>query len=95
MLALMFTTSARYASIKDCVLEVIKNRSRLAKPTWIFAHSEVQLKDSREYSEDLKIYFDNYLTVNLSTIKSLKGYTPRKANFIKMEQTANDSLANK
>jgi hypothetical protein len=94
MLALMFTTSARYASLKDCVLEVIKNRGRLAKPTWIFAHSSVHLKDANEYSDNLKIYFENYMTVNLSTIKDLKGYVPRKSNLINLEQKANDKLAN-
>jgi hypothetical protein len=94
MLALMFTTSARYNSLKDCVLEVIKNRGRLAKPTWIFAHSSVHLKDAREYSDDLKLYFENYKTINLSSIKDLKGYVPRRSNLINTEKNMNDNLAN-
>jgi hypothetical protein len=92
MLALMFTTSARYTSLKDCVLEVIKNRGRLAKPTWIYIPSLDQMENAREYSSELKIHFDSYKKVNLNSINKLKGYVPRRAAFINTGKNMNDNL---
>jgi len=94
LLALMFTSSARYTSLKDCVSEVIKNRSRLAKPTWIFAHSNQQMEGSREYSPEAKVYLDEYDRVNLSEIKSLEGFVPRKATMAATENQINDKYGN-
>jgi hypothetical protein len=92
LLALMFTSSARYTSLKDCVSEVIKNRGRLAKPTWIFAHSSKQMEESREYSSELKIYLENYDKVNLSEIKSLKGFVPRKETLAATAKKLDDKI---
>jgi len=96
LLALMFTTSARYTTLKDCVLEVIKNRGRLAKSTWIFSPSEKSLKEAREYSQELEEHFLKYRIVNLSNViggsYKLKGFKPRKDSYTKTEKDMNDSL---
>lgn len=93
LLALMFTTSARYTSLKDCVLEVIKNRSRLAKPTWVFSPSEDEKKKSHEYSEDLEKYFNSYRTIHLKDEPKLKGFVSRKSKLKKTELELNDRIA--
>lgn len=94
MLALMFTTSARYSSLKDCVLEVIKNRSRLAKPTWVYSPSEKEKKQSHEYSDDLERYFDSYKVIHLEDNKKLKGFVPRKNRLKETERALDDRIAN-
>lgn len=93
MLAIMFTTSARYTSLKDSVSEVIKNRSRLAKTTWVFCHSEEKLKDAHEYSDSLEPYLETYKKVDLRTIKKFVGFTPRKTSMVKKEKEINDTIA--
>lgn len=93
MLALLFTTSARYTSIKDCVLEVIKNRGRLMKLTWIYARSEDHIKDAREYSPELENYFKSYKRVDLGTVPKLKGYSSNKAIVAGSGKKMNDALA--
>ena len=93
MLAILFTTSARYTSLKDSVSEVIKNRSRLAKTTWVFCYSEEKLKDAHEYSDSLEPYFATYKVVDLSTLKKFAGYTPRKTSMLKTEKDMNDAIA--
>ncbi len=93
LLAVMFTTSARYGSLKDSVLEVIKNRSRLAKPTWVYCFSEEKLKEAREYSDELSTYFDSYKKVDLNRIKKFKGFIPQRLSMQKKSQDMNDNLA--
>lgn len=94
MLALMLTTSARYGSLKDSVLEVVKNRNRLAKPTWVYSPSEEKLKSAHEYSDELKTYLDTYKVIHLDKIKKFKGYISRRANLVSKEKDMNDKLAN-
>lgn len=94
MLAILFTTSAQYKSLKDSVSEVVKNRSRLAKPTWVFCHSEEKLKEAREYSDALEAYLETYKRVDLRKVKKFKGFTPRKSSMVKKEKEINDNIAN-
>jgi len=94
MMALMFTSSARYTSLKDCVSEVIKNRSRIAKPTWIYVYSEEHLKEAREYSVDLESYLTTYKHINLDTLQKFKGYVSRAESLIKNEKNLNDAVSN-
>jgi hypothetical protein len=93
LLAILFTTSARYTSLKDCVSEVIKNRNRLAKPTWVFCYNAVMLKEAHEYSDSLAPYFETYKNVDLSTLKKFAGYTPRKTSMLNTEKAMNDAIA--
>ena len=92
LLALMFTTSARYTSLKDCVLEVIKNRGRLMKPTWVYAPDKDSLKNAREYSDEVQPYLDTYSKFQLGGIKKLKGYVPRKQAMVTKEKDMNTNL---
>lgn len=96
VLVILFTTYANYNSLKDCVLEVIKNRLRLKKITWIYSISEETLRNSREYSPELDIYFKQYIKTNVDKIKKLKGYKSKKSKeeLIIKERLANDTLAN-
>jgi hypothetical protein len=97
ILVILFTTFAKYNSLKDCILEVIKNRYRLKKTTWIYSSSEDALKNSREYSIELENYFNYYKKINLENITKLKGYNDKRIQDIKIkkERHANDLLANK
>lgn len=95
LVALMFTTSARYTSLKDCVLEVIKNRGRLAKPTWVYAPDGTKLKEAREYSQEVQEHLDTYKKFQLGSTKGLKGYTPRKQALQNKETDMNNSLGGK
>ena len=96
LLALLLTTSARYTSLKDCVLEVIKNRGRLAKSTWIYSPSDAAMRQSREYSPELQDYLDKYRVINLSTTIAgnykLKGFKPRKESYAKTENDINNAI---
>jgi hypothetical protein len=94
MLALLLTTTARYTSLKDCVAEVIKNRNRLSKPTWVYVRDFTTIEATREYSPDLKYYFDSYKKISLNNLDYLKGYVSRKEGMKKTESGINDSLAN-
>jgi len=94
LLVIMFTTSARYASIKDCVTEVIKNRGRLAKPTWVYTTTLDHLKDAREYSPELEPYLEPYKKVNLDSPPEMKGYVPRSSALRATEKDVNNSLGN-
>lgn len=93
ILVILFTTSARYNSLKDCVLEVIKNRMRLNKYTWIYSRSLDDLKNSREYSVELEPYLEKYAKIDLSKINRLKGYKD-VISFSEKQRKANDTLAN-
>jgi len=93
IVALMFTTTARYTSLKDCVAEVIKNRSRIAKPTWIYTHTKDSLENTREYSIDLEPYLTTYKKINLEILSSnFKGYVSRDESLIKSEKSLNDDV---
>lgn len=94
MLAILFTTSARYTSLKDCVLEVIKNRNRLQVTTWIYSPSEDKLKGAREYTEEMDQYFENYKKIDLGTVPKMKGFVPRKMTMVKKEKRINQNLSN-
>lgn len=93
LLVILFTTSARYNSLKDCILDVIKNRMRLNKPTWIYSPSSEDLKNSREYSIELEPYLEKYSKIELSKINKLKGYKS-SISFSEKQRKANDKLAN-
>lgn len=101
-LALMLTSTANYNSLKDCVAEVIKNRSRLLKPTWIYTKTKDHLKegsDCKEYSVQIDPYIKKYIKISLGSLNSYKvyeGFEPKRSDITKKkrEQEINDEAAN-
>jgi hypothetical protein len=75
LLALLFTSKSEPATLKPCIADLIKNRIRLGKPTWIYSPARDKLAAAKEYSEDLSGYFESFLPVDLSTRSGFKGFT--------------------
>jgi len=75
MLAILFTSKGEPPTLKACVAEVLKNRQRLGKATWIYAPSKERLESCREISGDSKPYLDDYSTVQLKLDNTFNGYT--------------------
>jgi len=95
-LVLLFTSSANYGSLKDCIVDVIKNRNRLAKATWIYTHDKTKLDKTKEYSPDLEPYIEEkrYMRYDVDKGIKLKGFSSIKDTVEKNERNANDSLSN-
>jgi hypothetical protein len=95
-LVLLFTSSSRYNSMKDCVVDVIKNRNRLSKVTWLYVPIIEKLTDTREYSTDLEIYIkeEKYIRYDVDRGIKLKGFSSAKTIMKAIEIHANDSLGN-
>lgn len=98
-LALMFTSTANYSSLSDCVAEVIKNRSRLLKPTWIYTWTKDHLQKGsgcKEYSYQLDPYIEHYLKISLDSYSNYVGFDPKKVEINRKvnEQKMNEDLAN-
>lgn len=95
LVILLFTSSTRYEnSMKPSILELIKNRSRINKPTWVFSRSPESLKNSHEYSSDLDYYFDNYKKVPVDKFKNIKGLSLLKGMSNKNESSIQSNLGN-
>jgi hypothetical protein len=94
LLVLLFTTSANYPTLKECILEVIKNRFRLGVPTWVYLNKPDDLKGCNEYSQKLETYFEEYKRVSIGNGSNLKGFNPinkkslTQNNIIKVQDMA-------
>ena len=97
LLALLFTTTSGYESVKSCVADVVKNRLRLTVPTWIYCRSEDTLKSCKEYSPDLEQYLDKFTRIAVGDNIHLKGYTRQGSLKLKAkkERDINDLLGRK
>lgn len=74
-LVLLFTSCNEYPTLKTCISDVIKNRYRINKSTWVYAYDKEHLIRSKEYSSDLDTYLNQYITkeLNASNFK-FKGF---------------------
>jgi len=95
LLVILFTSQSEYKTLKSSVCEVIKNRYRLGKSTWIYSRDEGTLKGSKDYSQDLDQYFEKYVKVRL-TVNAYKGYFAGVTGKIsaKMSRDTQDRLSN-
>lgn len=71
---MLFMAQINYKSLSACVAEVIKNRSMVHEPTWIYAADEKALKESKEYSKELEYYTKSYKILNIDETYDLEGY---------------------
>jgi hypothetical protein len=94
LLAIMFTSAARYESMKACVLDVVKNRFRLNRPTWIYAYDEESLKSSVEYSDGLGPFLETYRKVRIPERYGFENFEPARSNAtqIRKERDVQDTL---
>lgn len=94
LLVVLFTSAARYESMKSCVLDVVKNRFRLNRPTWIYALDEETLKSSIEYSDGLKPFLDSYKKVKIPDRYKFKNFEPAQSSTtqIRRERDVQDNL---
>lgn len=60
LLVLSFTSKPNNVAMQDNILEVIKNRSNLNYPTWIYTPTIEGLTIAKEYSEPLQQYITNF-----------------------------------
>ena len=97
LLIILLTTSASYPSLQDCVLEVVKNRSRLSVSTWVYSSvTSENLKECHEFSEGLKTYLDDFKKVGTGTGNKFIGYKPLESyaiqdrNALKANEMAGD-----
>ena len=74
LLVILFTTAANYPTLKESVLEVIKNRSRLDVSTLVYHHSSKDYTSANDYSNSLNEYFKEYKKMSLGDGKIFKGY---------------------
>jgi len=65
LLALLFTSYTHYDTLQNCVLDIIKNRLRLEKPTWLYAKDDNELQNAKEFSSDLKPFLERFRKVTL------------------------------
>lgn len=96
LLIILFTTNNGYETLKNCVIEVIKNRMRLGKPTWIYVREELKLPECREYSKDLDHFLENFKRINVNQSFDYKGYDKKVSEKEKIQdrRDKNDQLAN-
>ena len=96
LLVLLFTTSARYPTLQECALEVIKNRFRLGVSTWVYLHKQEDLQKCNEYSAGLDDYLDQYARKSVGRGTNLKGYRPMdKDSIIKNNTIRVNDIAGK
>lgn len=95
-LTIMFTSTANYNSLKDSVAEVIKNRFRILKPTWVYTWTKDHLKVSKEYSYQLDPYIKHYLEVPLKSYNDYLGFDPKNVEITRevVEEKIQEDLGN-
>ena len=74
LLVILFTTSAKYPSLKDSVLDVVKNRSRLKVSTWIYTPISANVSDCHEHSPEMQNYLEEYRLVKIGDGSTFEGY---------------------
>lgn len=96
LLVLLFTSGNGYETLKNCVVEVLKNRGRIGKPTWIYLRDELKLSECKEYSKDLDQYLESFRHVNVNQTFDYKGYNKKISDKAKVQdfQEQNAKLAN-
>lgn len=95
LLILMCTSQMDYKSIRACVADVVNNRLRRAKPTWVYASTMELLSKSKEYSAELETLLKTFggpLDVDVGfTCKGMgTGQEARSA----VKRNLNDKFAN-
>ncbi len=95
LLVILFTSNTKYETLQNCVADIVKNRLRLARPTWIYAESEDSMKKNSEYSEALEVYLAKYRVVDIEKKYDYEGYKQGKTQEMKIKKSRdiNDNLA--
>jgi len=93
LVVILFTSRTEPPSLKACVAEVIKNRARIARPTWVYARVK-DLSTTKEFGPDLTQYMEQYEYVELSLSSSFSGFTKGESEKVQIMKTRNvqDSL---
>ena len=88
LLVILMTSYVKYETLQRCVLDVVKNRLRLARSTWLYAESEEAMKRSSDFSEGLNLYLKEYSTVDIGKGFKYVGYTQGKTKEIGVKKEA-------
>jgi hypothetical protein len=75
LLVLSFTSKPNNVAMQDVVLEVIKNRHNLGKPTWIYSPTIEGLRTSKEFSEPLGRYIEAYGKCSVGNSFNYEGFS--------------------
>lgn len=94
LLVILFTSYTEYQTLKSCVADVIKNRTRISKPTWIYAKDRSSLEASKEYSKDIKPLLEEFVERDVSKTFDYAGYSEKASDKIvkKRVRDVNDNL---
>ena len=75
LVVMLFTSCSEPPSLKACVGEVVKNRLRINKPTWIYSPSP-DISATKEYHKDyLGDLLERFSETSLAKICPLKGFS--------------------
>ena len=95
LLVISFTSKPDNKAMQDTVLEVIKNRHNLGKPTWIYSPTVEGLRTAKEFSEPLGRYLEGFGKCNSSTNFNYEGFEGGvQVNPADLKKTASKELAN-
>ncbi len=96
VLVILFTSNNGYETLKNCVIEVIKNRMRVGKPTWVYVREELKLPECKEYSKDLDQFLADFKRVNVERNFDFKGFNKKVSAKAKIQEyrDQNDKYAN-
>jgi len=74
LLVLSFTSRPNNSAMQEVVLEVVKNRAALGKPTWIYCPTIEGLRISKEFSPPMDKYLEVFDKCSVETKFNYKGY---------------------
>ena len=66
LVVILFTSRSEPPTLKACVADVVKNRLRIERPTWIYAPDKT-LDTTKEYSKDLTPFLETFLYVEIGS----------------------------
>jgi hypothetical protein len=74
LVVILFTSKSEPPTLKACVADVVKNRLRVRKPTWIFSQSK-SLDTTKEHSKDLAPFLEIFEYVESTSVTNYTGFS--------------------
>jgi hypothetical protein len=86
LVAILFTSQSEPPTLKACIVDVIKSRLRLVKPTWIFSRVK-ELNTTKEYSQSLDPFIDSFVFTECNSSIGFKSFSKGVSDRVKIQKS--------
>jgi hypothetical protein len=86
LVVILFTSRSEPPTLKACAADVVKNRLRVGRPTWVFSR-EKSIDKTKEFSEELSTFLTSFEYVESNPATDYSGFSKEMSEKMKLQKT--------